>query len=182
MTLSLILRFNLRLRGYSIWSASTLRTIYDRDFGAWAPHSLEANGSTWRTTRRIWRKDQKQPEGCSDYLKYSKTPSQVLDDCRTRLQRAQGLVRPGAAGLLIGIECSRVRDSSWMYLTSLVTTRIGIELAAVQRKLPDYVVVGFQLYSARIFHVTLSPQIYKGGQGPPPNDQHLRQYKQPHMT
>jgi hypothetical protein len=29
-------------------------------------------------------------------------------------------VRPGAAGLLIGIECSRVRDSSWMYLTSLV--------------------------------------------------------------
>ena len=32
------------------------------------------------------------------------------------------LVRPGAAGLLIGIECSRVRDSSWMYLTSLVTT------------------------------------------------------------
>ena len=28
-------------------------------------------------------------------------------------------VRPGAAGLLIGIESSRVRDSSWMYLTSL---------------------------------------------------------------
>ena len=31
-------------------------------------------------------------------------------------------VRPGAAGLLIGIECFRVRDSSWMYLTSFVTT------------------------------------------------------------
>ena len=46
-------------------------------------------------------------------------------------------VRPGAAGLLIGIECSRVRDSSWMYLTSFVTTRIGVGLAAVQRKLPD---------------------------------------------
>ena len=30
-------------------------------------------------------------------------------------------VRPGAAGLLIGIEYSRLRDSSWMYLTSLVT-------------------------------------------------------------
>jgi hypothetical protein len=67
----------------------------------------------------------------SDYLKYSKTPSQVLDICRTRLRRARGLVRPGAAGLLIGIECSRVRDSSWMYLTFLVTTRIGVELAAV---------------------------------------------------
>ena len=46
-------------------------------------------------------------------------------------------VRPGTAGLLIDIECSRVRDSSWMYFTSFVITRIGIELAAVQRKLPD---------------------------------------------
>ena len=34
VTLSLILRFNLRLGGYSIWSASTLRTIYDQDFTA----------------------------------------------------------------------------------------------------------------------------------------------------
>ena len=57
--------------------------------------------------------------------------------------------------------------SLWMYLTSLVTTRIGVELAAVQRKLPDCVVVGLQLYSARTFHVTLSPRIYKGGKGPP---------------
>jgi len=31
-------------------------------------------------------------------------------------------VRPGTEGLLIGIEYSRVRDSSWMYLTSFVTT------------------------------------------------------------
>ena len=50
-------------------------------------------------------------------------------------------VRPGAAGLLIGIEYSRVRDSSCMYLTSFVTTRIGVELAAVQRKLPDCTVL-----------------------------------------
>ena len=51
------------------------------------------------------------------------------------------------------------------------------------RELPDRVVVGFQLYSARTFHVTLSPGIYKGGQGPPSKDnQHLRQYKQPHRT
>ena len=55
VTLSLILRFNLRLGGYSIWSASTSRTIYDQDFGAWAPHSLGATTSTWRTTRRIRR-------------------------------------------------------------------------------------------------------------------------------
>ena len=84
-------------------------------------------------------------------------------------------VRPVAAGLLVGIECSKVRDSSWMYLTSLVTSRIGVELAIVQRNLPDLVVVGLQLYSARTFHVTLSPRIYKGGQRPPPNNhQHLR--------
>ena len=146
VTLSLILRFNLRLGGYSIWSASTSCTIYDQDFGAWAPHSLKETTSTWRTTRRTWRKAQKQTEGCTDYLKYSKMPSQVLDTCKTRLRRAWGLIRPGAVGLLIAIKCSRVRDSSWMYLTSLVTTRIGVELATVQTKLPDCVVVGFQLY------------------------------------
>ena len=128
------------------------------------------------------RKIQKRPERRSNYLKYSKMPSQVLDACRTQLRRARGLVRPRTAGLLIDIECSRVRDSSWMYLTPFVTTRIGIELAAVQRKLPDCIVVGLQMYSARIFHVTLSSRIYKGGQGPPPNNhQHLRQYK-PHRT
>jgi hypothetical protein len=31
MTLSLILRLNLRLRGYSIWSASTSRTISEEE-------------------------------------------------------------------------------------------------------------------------------------------------------
>ena len=83
------------------------------------------------------------------------------------MERDPRSLRPGTTGLLIGIESSRVRDSSWMYHTSLVTTRIGVELAAVQRKLSDCVVVGLQLYSARTFHVTLAPRIYKGGQGPP---------------
>ena len=45
-------------------------------------------------------------------------------------------VRPGAAGLLIGIECSRVRDSAWMYLISFVTTQIGIELVVVHGNYP----------------------------------------------
>ena len=53
-----------------------------------------------------------------------------------------------------------------MYLTSFVTIQIGIELAAVQRKLPDYVVVGFQLYSARTFRVTLSPEYLWAGKDP----------------
>ena len=35
-------KFNLRLRRYSICSASTSRTIYERRFEAWAPHSLHA--------------------------------------------------------------------------------------------------------------------------------------------
>ena len=102
-------------------------------------------------------------------MRFSNTSSQVLDACRTQLRRARGLVRSGTAGLFIDIEYSRVRNRSWMYLTSFVTTRIGIELDAVQRKLPDCVVVGLQLYSARTFQVTLSPRIYKGGQGPPRN-------------
>ena len=48
------------------------------------------------------------------------------------------VVRPGAAGLLTGIEYSRVRNSSWMYLTSFVTTQLGVELAAVQE---NYLIV-----------------------------------------
>ena len=75
-------------------------------------------------------------------------------------------VRPGAAGLLIGIECSRVSDNSWMYLISFVTTRVGIELDAVQRKLPDCVVVALQLYSAMIFHVILPPGYIRAGRDP----------------
>ena len=93
-------------------------------------------------------------------------PSQVLDACRIRLQSARGLVRPGATGLLIGIKCSRVRDSSWIYLTSFVTTRIDVELVAVQSKLPDRAIVELQLYLARAFHANMSPRIYKGGQVP----------------
>ena len=82
----------------------------------------------------------------------------------------EGSVRPGVAGLLIDIEYSRVRDSTLMYLTSLVTTRIGVELAVVQGKLPDCVVVGLQLYSARTFHVTLFPRnIYGRAAAPSKN-------------
>lgn len=44
---------------------------------------------------------------------------EVLDACRTQLQRAQGLVRPRVAGLLTGVEYSRVRIAYEMYLTSL---------------------------------------------------------------
>ena len=72
-------------------------------------------------------------------------------------------VRPEAVGLLIGIECSRVGDSSWMYLTSFCNYPNRCRTSCSTRKLPDHIVVGLQLYSARTFHVILSPRIYKGG-------------------
>ena len=53
-----------------------------------------------------------------------------------------------------------------MYLTSFVTTRIDVELAAIQRKLPDCDVVGLQLYSVRTFHVTLPPGYIRAGRDP----------------
>ena len=102
------------------------------------------------------------------YFRYSTTAQGDEHDGAAGVGTAG--VRLGAMRLLIEIECSRVRDNSSMYPTSLVTTRIGIELAVVQKKLPNKVVVGLQLYSARTFHVTLSPRIYKGGQGPPKNN------------
>ena len=70
-----------------------------------------------------------------------------------------------------------------MYLASFVTTRIGIELAAVQRKLSDRAVVGLQLYSVRTFHVNLSlPRYIRADRYPLETLQHLRQYKPPHRT
>ena len=69
-------------------------------------------------------------------MKYSKTPSKYSTPAGLGYEALGGLVRPGTAGLLIGIECSRVRDSSWIYLTSFVTTRIGVELAAIQGNYP----------------------------------------------
>ena len=59
-----------------------------------------------------------------------------MGEPRRRRQEGGRGVRLGAAGLLTGIECSRVRDSSWMYFTSFVTTLIGIVLVAVQGNYP----------------------------------------------
>ena len=128
MTLSLILRFNLRLGGYS-YGARVLRALYMIKISG-LEHLIASEHP--EVLGGLLVVSEGRPRRHSDYLKYSKTTSQVLDACRTRLRRARRLVRPGAAGLLIGIEYSRVRDSSWMYLTSLVTIRIGVKLAAVQ--------------------------------------------------
>ena len=63
-------------------------------------------------------------------------PFRVSIDIRDTMRYKDVIVRPGTTGLLIGIECSRVRDSTWLYLGSLVTTRIGAELTAVQGNYP----------------------------------------------
>ena len=49
-----------------------------------------------------------------------------------------GVVRPGTAGLLTGVEYSRVGSSTWICPTSLVSTRIGVELVEVQGNYPTY--------------------------------------------
>jgi len=57
------------------------------------------------------------------------TSSEVLNACKTRLRRARGLVRPGAAGLLTVMKYSRVGNTAWARPTSTVTTRTAVELA-----------------------------------------------------
>ena len=74
----------------------------------------------------------KRCEHSVDYSKNSKTSSEVFDACRTRLRRARGLVRPGAAGLLIGIECSRIRGGTWTIYYPLVTNRSELGLVGTE--------------------------------------------------
>ena len=64
--------------------------------------------------------------------KHSKTPSEVLDTCSTRLHRARGFAKPGAAGLLIGVECSRIRGGTWTIYYPLVTNRSELGLVGTE--------------------------------------------------
>jgi hypothetical protein len=70
----------------------------------WNLEAVEALEDTFRSTRRL----------------------------QDSTMKSSGLVRPGAAGLLTGVEYSKVRDSAWMYLASLVTTRTTIGLVDLQ--------------------------------------------------
>ena len=51
-------------------------------------------------------------------------------------------VKPGATGLLTGVEYSRVNDSIWHVPYPLVITRLGVELVDIQGKLLDRARVG----------------------------------------
>jgi hypothetical protein len=89
LTLSMIQRVNLRLGGYSIWSASLI-----------APHIKEDNYSgyehlTASTQPRKYSKDILK-------MKFRRTRRRLQkysDACSTRLRRARGLIRPVYTGL-----------------------------------------------------------------------------------
>ena len=125
MTLSLINRFNLTLGGYSIWSASIRRrnSGLEHLIASMQPgkYSEDYSGRS---------KDFKPEQWIPEALESTRwTSPEVLNACRPRLRRARGLVRPGAAGLLTGVEYSRVGSTAWVRPTSTVTTRTTIELA-----------------------------------------------------
>ena len=56
------------------------------------------------------------------------TSLEVLNACRTRLRRARGLFKPGATGLLIGIECSGGGGSTRITPHYPVSTSTVVEL------------------------------------------------------
>ena len=75
-------------------------------------------------------KDSKPEQWIPEALESTRwTSSEVLDTRRTRLRRARGLVRPGAAGLLTGAEYSKVGSAAWELPTFTVTTRTTVGLA-----------------------------------------------------
>jgi len=49
-------------------------------------------------------------------------------DIVREVEEVPGLVRPGTAGLLTSVECSRIRDSTCIVLYPIVITQIGVEL------------------------------------------------------
>ena len=63
--------------------------------------------------------------------KNKKTTIELVEDQEKR----RGTCQTRGSGTAY-IECSRVMNSLWLYLTSLVTTRIGAELATVQGNYP----------------------------------------------
>ena len=117
--LSLILRFNLRLGGYSIWSASTSRNISEEEIQG--QENLIALMQPGKYSEDYSRrsKDSKTEQWISEALEGTQwTPSEVLNTCMTRLRRAQGLVGPRTMGLPTGTEYSRVGSSTWICPTS----------------------------------------------------------------
>ena len=147
---SLICQFTLRLGGYSIWSVSTSSTIYKRknlglehliasmqprkyseDYSKYLEdypkHSMDSKGG--QQAPKAFKALVALVMGFRGSRSTRRTSSEAPDAYRTRLRRARRLVRPGAAGLLMGVEYSRVGSTAWVCPTSTVTTRTAVELA-----------------------------------------------------
>jgi hypothetical protein len=118
LTLSMILRVNLRLGGYSIWSASLI-----------APHIKEDNYSGHEHLTASM-----QPRKYSEdifKIKFRRTRrhfQKYSDACSTRLRRARRLTRPGYTGLYTWHTFSRIRVRTWPTPYICVTTRSLVEL------------------------------------------------------
>jgi hypothetical protein len=103
LTLSLILRVNLRLGDYSIWSASLIAPHIKKTgqlLEVRAPHSLDAAKEVLRGHLQ------------DEVQENSKTPSEVLGRLQNSPTKSLGLVRPGHIGLLTWHTPPRIRDGT----------------------------------------------------------------------
>jgi hypothetical protein len=100
LTLSMILRVNLRLRGNSIWSVNLISPHIKEDNYSGHEH-LTALTLPRKYSEDIFRMKFWRTRRCLQ--KYS-------DACSTQLQRARGLVRPRHTGLCTWHAFPRIRD------------------------------------------------------------------------
>jgi hypothetical protein len=104
LTLSLVLRFNLRL-GLLHMECELHRTLYKRRLDNYSEHE---HLIAWVQPRKYSEVTFKTEFGRTQrrLQKYSET-------CSTRLWRTWGLVRPGTTGLRTWRTYSRIRDGTW---------------------------------------------------------------------
>jgi hypothetical protein len=130
LTLNLILRFNLRLGGYSIWSASLIAPrIKEEDLQTSRDLSTSQSRSSQPSTRKT-------PSGWSseeleDTLRSTRKPA-VLD-----YEELGGLVGPGAIGLRTWRTYSRIKDGTWPTPYTSYNYSYKSRTSRNRRKLPE---------------------------------------------
>jgi hypothetical protein len=118
LALSLILRVNLRLGGYSIWSASLIAPYVKEDNYSGYDHLIAS------TQPRKYSEDTFKME----FGRTRRRLQKYSDACSSRLRRARALVRPGYMGLYTWHIFSRIRVGTWLMLYICVTTHRLVEL------------------------------------------------------
>jgi hypothetical protein len=105
LTLSLILRVNLSLEGYSIWSASLIASHIKEDLTNYSGHEhLTTSTQPGKYSEDTFK------------MKFGRTRRRLqkyLDAYSTRLRRAQGLVRSRYIGLYMWYTSLGIRDRTW---------------------------------------------------------------------